>query len=136
MLPHADDTVRILELWGFNRAVTIGIKTRNTWVPATWRSPVSGETYRAHKSDKSLIQIINAISLWRQNSWVVSHSALVICSLCHALGCEFEPKWQRSLFWNQAQHLCFLHDSIWFIWFDATICLSNLSCELWNRKSK
>ena len=27
-------------------------------------------------------------------------------------------------------------DSIWFIWFDTFICLSNLSCYLWNRKLK
>ena len=31
---------------------------------------------------------------------------------------------------------CFIHDSIWFVWFDTIICLSNLSCELWNRKLK
>ena len=32
-------------------------------------------------------------------------------------------------FWTQAQHLHFLHDYIWFIWFDTIICLSNFSCE-------
>ena len=47
---------------------------------------------------------------------------------------EFEPRWWQTLFWTQAQHLCFIHDSIWFVWFDTIICLSNLSCELWNRK--
>ena len=31
---------------------------------------------------------------------------------------------------------CFIHDSIWFVWFDTIICLSNLSCELWSRKLK
>ena len=73
--------------------------------------------------------------LWgRLNSWVVSHKALIICTLCHDLGHEFEPWWWQTLFRTQAQHLCFLHDSIWFIWFDTIICLSNLSCELWNRK--
>ena len=69
------------------------------------------------------------------NSWVVSHSALIIGTLCHTLGLEFNPWWGQSLFWIQVQHPCFLHDSIWLIWFD-TICLSNLSCELWNRKLK
>ena len=59
-----------------------------------------------------------------------------ISTLCHALGCEFEPWWWQTLFQAQAQHLCFLHDSIWFIWFDTIICLSNLLCELWNRKLK
>ena len=29
---------------------------------------------------------------------------------------------------------CFLNDSIWFIRFDTIICVSNLLCELWNRK--
>ena len=38
--------------------------------------------------------------------------------------------------WAQAQHLHSLHDSIWFIWFDTIIGLSNLSFELWNRKLK
>ena len=28
------------------------------------------------------------------------------------------------------------HYSIWFFWFDTINCLSNLSCELWNRKLK
>ena len=41
-----------------------------------------------------------------------------------------------TLFWTQAKHLCFLHAYIWFIWFDTNICLSNLSCELLNRKQK
>ena len=68
------------------------------------------------------------------NCWVVSHSALIIGTLCHALGCELKPWWQQTLFRTQAQHLHFLHDSIWFIWFDTI--MSNLSCELWNRKLK
>ena len=54
--------------------------------------------------------------------------------LCHALGCKFKLWWWQTLFWTQAQHLRFLHDSIWFLWFDTIFCLSNLSCELWNRK--
>ena len=65
--------------------------------------------------------IIFFIYLWtwmgRLNSWVVSHLALIIGTLCHALGCEFEPWWQQTLFQTQAQHLCFLHDSIWLIWY-------------------
>ena len=77
-----------------------------------------------------------SLCLGRLNSWVVSHSALIIGKLCHALGCEFKPWWWQTLFRTQAQHLCFIHDSIWFIWFDTIICLSNLSCELWNRKLK
>ena len=44
--------------------------------------------------------------------------------------------WWQTLLQTQAQHLHFLHDSIWFIWFDTIICLPNLSCELWNRKLK
>ena len=74
--------------------------------------------------------------LGRLNSWVVSHSALIIGTLHHAQGCEFEPQWWPTLFWIQAQHLRFIYDSIWFIWFDTIICQSNLSCELWNRKLK
>ena len=70
------------------------------------------------------------------NSWVVSHSALIIGTLRHALGHEFEPWWQQTLYGTQAQHQYFIHDSIWFIWFDIIICLSNLSPELWNRKFK
>ena len=41
-----------------------------------------------------------------------------------------------KLFWTQAQHLCFIHNSVWFVWFDTIICLSNLSCELWSGRSK
>ena len=54
------------------------------------------------------------------NSWILVY---------YALGHEFEPWWWQTLFWTQAQHICFIHDSIWFIWFDTFICLSNLSCE-------
>ena len=72
----------------------------------------------------------------RLNSWVVSHLSLIICTLRHDLGREFEPRWQQTLFRTQAQHMRFIHDSIWFVWFDAIICLSNLSCKLWNRKLK
>ena len=70
------------------------------------------------------------------NSWVVSPNALFSCMLSYALGSEVKPWWWRILFWTQAQHLCFLCDSIWFIWFDAIICLSNLSWELGFRKLK
>ena len=66
------------------------------------------------------------------DSWV----ALNIITLYYALGREFKPQWQQTLFQTQAQHLRFLHDSIWFILFDTIICLSNLSFELWNRKLK
>ena len=65
---------------------------------------------------------------------MVSHLALIIIKLCHALGHEFEPHCWQTLFGTQAQHLCFIHDSFWIIWFDTIICLSNSSCELWNRK--
>ena len=57
-------------------------------------------------------------------------------SVRYALGREFKPRWRQTLFRTQAQHLCFIHDSIWFVWFDTIICLSNLSCELWSRKLK
>ena len=68
------------------------------------------------------------------DSWVVSHLVVNISTWHHPLGSEFEPWWWQTLFRTQAQHLCFLHDSIWFIWIDTIICLSNLSHELWNRK--
>ena len=54
----------------------------------------------------------------------------------HAVWCEYKPKWWQTLLQTQAQHLRFLHESIWFIWFHTLICLSNLSCEMWNRKLK
>ena len=87
---------------------------------------------------KGIIPYFNPcfMSRGRLNSWVVSHSALIIGTLRHALGHEFEPRWRQTLFWTQAQHLCFIHDYIWFIWFDTIIYLSNLSSELWNRKLK
>ena len=57
-------------------------------------------------------------------------------SVRYALGREFEPRWRQTLFRTQAQHLCFIHNSVWFVWFDTIICLSNLSCELWSGKLK
>ena len=61
------------------------------------------------------------------NSWVVSHLAQIISILHHALGREFKPQRQQTLFWTQEQHLRF---SFCFILFDTIICLSNLSREL------
>ena len=71
-----------------------------------------------------------------RGAWIAEWYHTRLCSLPFALGCEFKPQWRQTLFRTQAQHLCFLHDSIWFIWFDTIICLSNLLCELWNRKLK
>ena len=67
--------------------------------------------------------------LYHTRLWISVHWAM-------PWGCEFEPQWWQTLFWTQAQHLHFFHDSIWFIWFDTIIWLSNLSFELWNRKLK
>ena len=50
-------------------------------------------------------------------------------SVRYALGREFEPRRRQT----QAQHQCFIHNSVWF---DTIICLSNLSCELWSGKLK
>ena len=63
-------------------------------------------------------EILNKWSWRRLDSWVVLHLALIIGMLCHALGCEFGPWWRQILFWTQAQYLCFLHDSIFYlIWY-------------------
>ena len=93
--------------------------------------------HRTSLDERGGLELKNLISyllqnMRRLNSWVVSQLALIIGTLCHILGHEFKPHWQQNLFRTQAQHRCFIHDSIWFIWFD-TICLSNLSCELWHR---
>ena len=71
-------------------------------------------------------------------AWIAKWSSHLTfeSSVCYALGREFESQWRQTLFRTQAQHLCFIHDSIWFVSFDTMICLSNLSCELWNRKLK
>ena len=71
--------------------------------------------------------------LGQLDGWVVIHSALQIGMLHCTLGLEFTPRWWQTLYLTQAQHLLFCHD---FICFDTIICLSNLSCELWNRKLK
>ena len=97
--------------------------------------PHPNSFYWAHQCSWTLSSS-NNMQVGRLNSWVVSHLALIIGTLHHALGCEFNPWWWQTQFQTQAQHLCFLHDSIWFIWFDTIIRLSNLSCELWNRKLK
>ena len=58
--------------------------------------------------------IIFFIYLWtwmgRLNSWVVSHLALIIGTLCHALGHEFKHRWLQTLFRTQAQSML----SSWF----------------------
>ena len=74
-----------------------------------------------------------------RGAWIAEwcHTWLLILVCCAVpMDHEFEPQWWQTLFWTQAQHLCFLHDSIWFIWFEINICLSNLSCELSNKKLK
>ena len=43
---------------------------------------------------------------------------------------------ENILFLDPSTKSMLFHDSIWFVWFDTIICLSNLSCELWNRKLK
>ena len=60
--------------------------------------------------------IVNVISGWgRLNSWVVSHSALIIGTLRHALGREFRPcRWQ-TLFGTQAQHM--LYSWFYLVWY-------------------
>ena len=83
--------------------------------------------------------LICNIIMGHLDDWVVSYSALNIgniSTLWHTLGHEFGPRWQQTLYWTQAEHLCFFHDSIWFIWLNTIFCVSNLSCELWNRKLK
>ena len=68
-------------------------------------------------------------------SWVVSHLALIISTLHHSQGREFKPWWWQTL--SDPSTISTLSSRfIWFIWFDTVICLSNLSCELWNRKLK
>ena len=68
------------------------------------------------------------------DSWVVSHLALNISLLHHALGHEFKPWWWQTLFQNQAHHLCFLHDCSWFfdmiLLFVCHIC--HVNCETGN----
>ena len=72
-------------------------------------------------------------------AWIAEWYRIQLWSLVHCA-----MPWATSLtlgddnfyFGPIAQHLHFLHDSIWFIWFETIICLSNLSCELWNRKLK
>ena len=90
-------------------------------------------------SYRILIFYFGQLMFWlkgRLNSSVVSQLDLIFGTLCHALGREFKPWWRQTLIRTQAQHLHFIHDSVWFVWFDTIICLSNFSCELWNRKLK
>ena len=53
------------------------------------------------------------------HTWLLS---MVHCAMPWALNSSLGD--DQTLFWTQAQHLCFIHDSIWFIWFDTIICLS------------
>ena len=45
------------------------------------------------------------------------------------------PLWWQTIFRTQAQHLCFIHDSIWFIWFDTRYYLS-VKFIMWIVKQK
>ena len=108
-----------------------------------WRRLESGKGQRMKnpkKEKKVPLDVSNNYWRWRgtNKSWIgVPESlSLIISMLRHALGNEFEPWWWQTIVWTQKQNLHFLHDSIWFFWFDTIICLSNLSCELLNRKLK
>ena len=69
------------------------------------------------------------IAEWYYTWFLLSLRCAMPWALSSSLG-------NNKLFWTQAQHLLFIHDSTWFIWFDTIVCLSNLSCELWNSKLK
>ena len=79
-----------------------------------------------------------SISIFRR-SWgtliVVSHPALNIGMLHCALGCEFMPQWQQTLYHTQGQHLNFF--MILFGLFDllllyvCQICHVNCETENW-----
>ena len=74
--------------------------------------------------DRQIANLSAHIKLRCLNSWLVSHSAQIIGTLCHALGHEFKHWWQQTPFQTQAQHLCFLHDSI---------CHVNCETENWKK---
>ena len=69
------------------------------------------------------------------DSWVVSHLALNISMPCHTLGKSLHLG-DNKLFLDSSTTSTLFHDSIWLIWFETFISLSNLSCELWKRKLK
>ena len=92
---------------------------------------------RQHRENQKFLSYLT-LQLGRGllDSWVVSHSAVNIGKLCHALGHEFASWWWQTRYQTQAQHFTVFHDSIWLIWFVIIFCLLNLSCELWRRKLK
>ena len=73
--------------------------------------------------------------LGRLNSWVVSHLALIFGTLCHALGCEFKPRWLTTNSFLDPSTTSTLYTYLVCL-IHTIICLSILSCELWNRKLK
>ena len=73
-----------------------------------------------------------SIQLTEWGTWIAEWYHTRLWSLVH---CSWAWVWASvttNCFWTQAQHLRFLHDSIWFIWFDTIIC----HVILWNRKFK
>ena len=79
------------------------------------------------------------------NIWVVFPSKILcglnLIKLRHFYAAPCPGPWvQASVstnsFWFQAQHLCFLHDSIWYIWFVLLfVCqFCHLNCETKNWK--
>ena len=95
------------------------------------KTQIRGFNLRGHRQLVKILFIVEGD--WIAEWYHIQLWTLVRCAMLWAVSSSFNVD---KLFRTQAQHLCFLHDSIWLIWFDTIICLSNLSCELWNRKLK
>ena len=71
------------------------------------------------------------IILGHLNSWVVSHLALIISTLCHALGREFKTQWWQTLFGHK--HNIYAFFMILFGLFDLIllfVCqICHVNCE-------
>ena len=73
---------------------------------------------------------------WSWGAWIADwyHTGLWSLVCCTMAWAESLSLGDDKLFFGPKDDI--YADSIWFSWFDIIICLSNLSCDLWNRKLK
>ena len=75
-----------------------------------------------------------SVTMGRLDSWVVSHSALNIGTLRHALGRALEPWWWQTLFWPK--HNIYDFFMILFGLFDLILLYLSVKFVMWIMKQK
>ena len=83
-----------------------------------------------HTTTTTTTIIVALIKSWIGECYHTELWTVVFCAMSLSLG-------DVKLFFGPKHNIYTLFMILfWFIWFDTIICLSNLSCELWNRKKR